>query len=407
MQMIPLNHLRNRFLFAAFFFLFVSGQRIFAAAPPAVSAASAILVDAATGKILYEKNAHEKRPIASTTKIMTGLLAIEHCPPREMIRVDKEAVEVEGSRLGLAEGDEVEADLLFRALLLKSANDAAVALADHIGGSVRGFADMMNARAFELGARETHFCNPHGLHDPEHYSSAYDLALISREAMKERLFRRLVSTRSCTVRLPDGSDSPLVNHNRLLFEDENVDGIKTGYVKESGRCLAASAKREGWRLIAVVLDSTDLWKDAEGLLNYGFENWEATVFARADRPVAKARVIGGRGGEMPIFPAQDLVEVRKPGEKSLISSRVEIRRLLAPVREGQEVGRLRLFKEGQEVGTTALLAGESVPQAGWFALVRVMQKVLLAGVLVVAGLKAYGKTAKIARRRRRRLQAEG
>jgi D-alanyl-D-alanine carboxypeptidase (penicillin-binding protein 5/6) len=376
------------------------------AAAPDISAASAILVDAATGRILYEKNAHEKRPIASTTKILTALLALEKCSPEEMVRVGKASTLVEGSRLGLEEGEEIALDALLKALLLKSANDAAVALAEHMGGDVDGFSSLMNLRAFELGARESHFRNPHGLHQPDHYSSAYDLALIGREAMKNPFFRELVSTRACSLDRPDGTDVQLLNHNRLLFKDDSVDGIKTGYVRESGHCLVISASRDGWRLIGVLLDSQDLWKDAAALLEYGFSNWEATVFASTEEFLLSAPVFGAKKERVPVVGARDLVEIRRSGEKSLITREVEIKRLFAPVRKGQEVGRLLLFERGRQVGSTKLLAAENLEEAFWFGLLHLAGKGILAVVIAVTGLKVYGKAAKIARRRRHRLPPE-
>jgi len=378
-----------------------------AAPPPSLAAASAILLDAATGEILYEKNPHERRPIASTTKIMTALLATENCRPGEIATVSEHATRVDGSRLGLEPGERINVEALLSALLLKSANDAAVALAEHVGGSTGGFVHLMNQRARSLGARQTRFCNPHGLYAPEHLSTAHDLGLIARQAMKNPRFRRLVSARTCSLRRPDGSSLLLVNHNRLLFQDPNVDGIKSGYVRQSGPCLVASAERGGWRLIAVLLDSKALWQEAKALLDYGFTNWEATVFASTQRPFLGARVIGGRSRLVPLLPEDDLVEVRPAGFKSRALPEVEIRRLFAPIRKGERLGRVRLLREGEEVASTWLVAGKSVSRSGWFAALYWFANILFWGALLLGSLKLYGKIAKIARRRRHRLQAQG
>lgn len=406
--MIRPSRFRSKALLAACLALLLSTGLAACAAPPALTAESAILVDAATGQVLFQKNAHQQRPIASTTKIMTALLAIEHGSLQDPASVSKEAAAIEGSRLGLQAGDLIRVDALLNALLIRSANDAAVVLAEHIGPGRPRFVELMNRRAWQLGAYETHFANPHGLYDPNHYSTAYDLALISREAMKQPLFRELVGTRTCSLIRPDGSEFPLINHNKLLFRDPAVDGIKTGYVKESGRCLVASASHGGWRLIAVLLNSTDLWGDGKALLDYGFANWQATVFAGVDIPVTRLRVIGGRTGRIPILPQENLVEVRSlQAEKSGAEAQLELQRLFAPVRRGQVVGRLRLVREGREVGGTLLLAGADSEPALWLTALRILGRIILVCAIAVAGLKLYGKIAKAARRRRRRLPAEG
>ncbi len=413
------NH-SNRLTLTALLLILAACLPVRAASRPKITADSAILVDAASGRILYEKNAHKKRPIASTTKIMTAMVAMDNCELEETTTVSRYAAAVDGSRLGLEAGEEIKVEALVKALLIKSANDAALALAEHVGRTSRPaeerdkyssdvnvglFVDMMNNRAFESGARETHFVNPHGLHDSKHYSSAYDLALLSRQAMKQPLFRQFVNMRSCSLKRPNGSEITFTNRNRLLFKDENVDGIKTGYVRQSGRCLVASASRDGWRLIAVLLDSADLWKDAEALLDYGFDNWEATVFATVQEPLLEARVIGGKSQEIPVVAAKDLVEIRPPGKESDIAEKVELKRLFAPIRQGEEVGRLWLFREGHQVGSTRLLAAANMEQALWLVSIGIVGRIFLTIAVAVAGLKVYGKTAKIARRCRRRLSA--
>ena len=410
MNLSSKNH--SSIIGAALFAFLIACQIAFAgellpqAPPPGVSAASAILIDAATGQVLYEKNARERRAIASTTKIMTGLLAAERCAPDDIVTVNKDILTTNGSMLGLRPGEQYTVDALMKALLLKSANDSAVALADHMAGSIPNFARLMNQRAAQLGAHESHFVNPHGLFDPQHYSTAYDLALISREAMKDGWFRNLVGTKICSIVLPDGKEQPLINHNRLLFRNDNVDGIKTGYVKQAGRCLVASQSRGGWRLIAVVLNSGDLWSDSEALLNYGFDNWQATIFARIDRPVTTARVFGGREGRIDVIATQELAEVLPKGMANRTKVKFKLHRLVAPVQPGQEVGQALLLQDGKQIATASLLANDGTNPTWWLTTSRVLGKIILTLTILVAGLKGYGKAAKIARRRRRRLQAE-
>ncbi len=261
------------------------------APPVVVGAKSAVLVDAASGAVLFGQQFHERRPMASTTKIMTALVALESAQLREVVTVSPNAQKVEGSHLALKPGEQLTLDDLLTALLLKSANDAAVAVAEHVGGSVPGFAAKMNARAATLGLRDTHFVNPHGLYDPDHYTSAYDLAQITRAAMKHPRFRELVATKEAAIARPAlGQVEKLENHNKLLWRDPNVDGVKTGYVRQSGHCLVTSETRGDWQLISVVLDSPEPYVDSEALLNYGFTGFRQQLLARRGDAVTRVRV---------------------------------------------------------------------------------------------------------------------
>ena len=376
-----------------------------AAAPPQVSAASAILIDAATGKVLFEKDAHTSRPMASTTKIMTALLVVEHCKPGEMVTVSEEATKVRPSRMDLKKGECISVEDLLTALMVKSANDAAVALAEHVSGSADKFAALMNSRAKELGAKETNFRNPHGLYDPQHYSSAYDLALIARYAMKNPKIRELVATKNCCLRRPDGTELEIANHNKLLFQYPLADGIKTGFVNESGHCLVASANQGGWRLIAVLLNSDGVWEDAQALLDYGFANWEASIFADMEKPLITVGVLGGRN-KAPLVPVDTLIDLRARGEHGQVEKAITLDRLVAPIKLGQRVGRVRLLRGEREIGATWLVAGAKVERAAWFTILLIIGRVLLILAIALGGLKGYGKIAKAARRRRHRLQAQ-
>jgi D-alanyl-D-alanine carboxypeptidase (penicillin-binding protein 5/6) len=396
---------RFGFLLTAFL---LSSNLAFASPPPQISAAGAILVDAATGQILYEKSANEPRPIASTTKIMTGLLTIEHCSPEETATMKAAACQTDGSQLGLQLGERLPVETLLQVLMMKSANDVALALAEHISGNESDFVKLMNQRARSLGAKNTHFSNPHGLYAEDHFSSAYDLALIARAAMQYPRFRRLVATRTETLRAPDGANFFLINHNRLLFRNDEADGVKTGFVRQSGNCLVASISREGWRLIAVVLDSGAMYDEAQALFDYGFDNWEATVFAKQDKPAAEGRVWGGRSALLPLFPAQDLLELRDKGTAPRLRAEVHITRLFAPVKNHQPAGYISLREGNKEVRRVALLTGAETPRANWYsALLLTGGGILPVCGLVLLGIKGYGKIAKTARRRRSYLPAQG
>lgn len=336
------------------------------AEPPTVEAAAAVLMDAETGTVLLGHQMHDSRPVASTTKVMTALLALENCDLDDSVVVGPAALEVTGSALYLQPGDAMRADDLLTAVLLKSANDAAVVLAEHISGSVPSFADRMNERARELGATDTHFVNPHGLHHPDHYSSAYDLALITREALKHPRFAELVATRRARILLPSDPSGArtLRNHNKLLQRAAFVDGVKTGYVKESGHCLVASATEDGRQLIAVVLDSPDTYAESLRLLEYGLASFNRQVFAQPGDALGRAPV---RDGIRPTVPAicQDAL-VAVTGSDLPHEPKLEVTLLgplPAPIAQGDTVGQVRLVAGSNILAEAPLLAGEAVPRA--------------------------------------------
>ena len=228
----------------------------------AVSAQYAVLMDGRTGRILYEKGADERSLIASTTKIMTALIICEQCNVLDRMRVPKEAVGIEGSSMYLREGEVLTLQELLYGLMLSSGNDAAVALAIYCGGTVEGFAQLMNDKARQLGMKDTHFENPNGLDSPGHYSTARDLAVLASYAMENPIFAKTVSTKTVTI-----GNRSLRNHNKLLWQVEGADGVKTGYTKAAGRILVSSAVRNGRRLICVTINAPNDWNDHALLLN--------------------------------------------------------------------------------------------------------------------------------------------
>lgn len=260
-----------------------------------INAESAILIDGDTGKILYEKSAYEKRAPASTTKIMTALLALEHCKTTDVATVTSEAITSVPSGYStdlLKMGEELTIKDLLYALLLPSSNEAANVLAIHIAGSIDSFASMMNTKAMDLGCKNTHFVNPNGVHDDNHYSTAYDLSLIAKEAMKNDIFRQIVSTASYT--LPNSNkysriDRTLITTNDLIKKQSNnyyeyAIGIKTGFTTPAKNCLVSSATKDGKTLIAVVLRSNtdnNRYNDTKTLFNYGFDNFSKKDIAKS------------------------------------------------------------------------------------------------------------------------------
>lgn len=227
-----------------------------------------------TKTFLYQSNANERLPMASTTKIVTALIAIETLDLDEVIQIPKEAVGIEGSSLYLKENEELTIKNLVYGVLLQSANDAAAALALHISGSIADFAELMTQRVTKIGAYDTNFKNPHGLDDKEHYTTAHDLSLIAAEAMSNETFKQISGTYKYSFNIGENTRC-VVNHNKLLKNYDGCIGVKTGFTKKSGRCLVSAAERDGITLIAVTLDDPDDWKDHKNLLNYGFDSLEA------------------------------------------------------------------------------------------------------------------------------------
>jgi D-alanyl-D-alanine carboxypeptidase (penicillin-binding protein 5/6) len=236
-----------------------------------VVAQSAAVVDSYSGDFLFAKNENAKQYPASSTKILTALIVIESGGLDHLVTVDLADTKVEPSSLGLKPGEQYSRRQLLFGLLLKSANDVAMALARDNAGSVSAFAEKMNLRAAQLGATSSHFANPHGLHDPNHYTTAHDLVLIGRAAMQQPLFREIVSTVYYTWRAPSGQIDQLRNHNRLLRHFAGCNGLKTGYTRIAQQVLVSSALRSGHEVISVVLhtDKPGIWDDSKALLSYG------------------------------------------------------------------------------------------------------------------------------------------
>lgn len=345
------------FLLACFAVLFAAPAAS-PAQPPPVEARSYVLLEAQTGQVLASHRPHEPQPPASTTKILTALLVLERLRLDDVVVASRRAaLQREGSSIGLEVGEQRTVRELLYALLVKSANDAAVALAEAVDGTVERFVARMNRRALALGARHTHFTNPHGLHDPAHWTTAYDLALIARAAMRNPTFRQIVRTQ---VYEYAGLEGPvrLVNGNRLLGRYPGADGIKTGWTTESGRCLVASATRNGRRLVAVLLNDPQVFQDAARLLDYGFTAYGLRTFVHRGEVVGWMSLPGG--ATLPAVAAQDLVvSVRRNARTDLrVSYRSDLR---APIGAGEVIGRAEVWVDGRPLGHVALLAGEAVP----------------------------------------------
>lgn len=325
-----------------------------------VSAECAVLIDAGSGQVVYEKNADKKQSMASTTKIMTALVALENGDIDGKVRFPKEAVGVEGSSIYAVANEEFTLRELLYALMLRSANDAAAAIAIVVGGSIEGFADMMNEKAAELGLENTHFDNPHGLDSKEHYTTAKDLAKIAAAALKNELFKEIVGTKKYTISL-NGEESKrlLVNHNRLLKSYDGCIGVKTGFTKKSGRCLVSAAQREGLTLICVTLNAPDDWNDHRKMLDYGFSLIENKSFD--GRSVSGlVPVVGGNAEYIQYAGCGQVSFTLKKGQGE-IKTAVELRSFYyAPVNEGDVIGRIVYTLNGNELGSLPIKAVSQV-----------------------------------------------
>jgi D-alanyl-D-alanine carboxypeptidase len=340
----------KRLLVLLLFVTLLTPCQTFAAQPP-VSAKGAVLIDAATGTVLMEKNAGEKRLIASTTKIMTGLVVIERCADLDLrIEIPEGAIGIEGSSMYLKAGQTATLRDLLYGLLLKSGNDAAAALAIHCAGSVEAFTGLMNEKAAELGMRGSQFCNPHGLNAEHHYSTAGDMAVLTRAALQNETFSKIVSSKYAQI-----NGVTVKNHNRMLWSYPGADGVKTGYTISAGRCLVSSATRDGMRLIAVTLSDHDDWADHTAMLNYGFERYSLETVCAQGQVMASIPLLGER--EMQVKAARNVfVLLEKKDAGKLVVSVMLPKYVWPPVIPGQRVGMLTVTLDGKLIEQCPLLA---------------------------------------------------
>ena len=318
------------------------------------SATSAILMDADSRRVLYEQNADAEMLIASTTKILTALIAIESCSLSDTVTVSRNAAGTEGSAMYLTAGEKLPLETLLYGVMLCSGNDAAVAVAEHVAGSCEKFADRMNARAAELGMENSSFANPNGLDHERHYSTARDMARLACAAMENKTLMRIASTKSITI-----SGRTMTNHNKLLNWQEGCLGLKTGYTRAAGRTLVSCAERNGQRLVAVTLQDGNDWADHQALYEYGFSQWSLHTCARKGETVSHETVANGHLRRVPLVAADT---VRFPlGQEERMETEIRLDRpLIAPLTAGEAVGEAVFSLNGREVGRTALLAGTDI-----------------------------------------------
>ena len=334
---------------------------------PFVHAASACLLDVGSGRILYEKNGHEPRRIASLTKIVTGWIAIKSNKLDQIVTVSANAARQEGSSVYLRAGEKIKMRDLLYAMMMRSGNDAAMAIAESVAGSSQQFAQLMNAEVTHLHLKNTHFVNPHGLDHKDHYASADDFARLTEQALKNPLFRQIVSTKYYRIaRSTELQGMKLKNKNKFLWMTEHADGVKTGYTRAAGRCLAASSSIDGRQVVLIVLDDPSDWSDAKQLLNYGLQAYHRVNVATMTQKEFFLPVQDGVTQKVKTAPKFSIYYPLRSDEDAKITYRIVQQKNIAPIHLGQSLGNLYVSLNHQLIGTTPLLAKEAIPAKSWW-----------------------------------------
>lgn len=349
-------------------------------AKPNLTAEHAVLMDYETGKVLYDKNGSSKLYPASTTKAWTAYVVLKHVPDLSQVVEIKDLPPVDGSSMYLKNGESFNVKQLLDALLVHSSNDVAVVLARYVGGgSVEKFVELMNKEAKAIGAKNTHFNNPHGLPDTNHYTTAYDMALMAREAMNNEIFRNIVKTKSISYQPSEAypHERYFVNTNKFLTSNEKinykgnqidikydiVDGIKTGYTDDAGRCLLSSAVKDNMRLISAVFKTTgnDLYLDSRTLLDYGYENFYSTTIVTKEKQAGTKKIFLSKQKELSYEPEYSYKQVLPKGQKeSSYTTKANLARTKLPIRKGDKVGTLDVYNSGKLEHSIDLIAKNNV-----------------------------------------------
>lgn len=333
--------------------------------PAELSAEAAIVIEASTGKVLYEKNADRRENPASTTKMTTLLLALENCNLNDTVTVSAAAAGTEGSSIHLAEGDQIKLRELLQGMMLASGNDATVAVADYMAGSVPDFAEQMNVFARSVGAQNTHFANSSGLTLPDHYTTARDLSKIAAHGYRNAAFRRMVGTKEKEIHWQRPADKKFVfeNTNELLGRYRGANGMKTGYTQAAGECLVASAERDSVNLIAVILHAGDgqRFVEAAKLLDFGFSQVHMEKAYSRNELVREVRVHDGAGYKITVRPSQDIYYPVTNGDAARYAVRFAVPRYVeAPVKAGDPVGAMEILCDGEVVDRMPMVADAAI-----------------------------------------------
>lgn len=330
---------------------------------PSISSWYAVVMDCESGRVLFEKDSKKVVPMASTTKIMTAIVAIENSSLKEIATISKKASSVGGSTIGLREGQNLTMEELLYGLMLQSGNDCAIAIAEHIAGSVEKFMMMMNSKAFDIGAFNSHFITPHGLDADGHFTTAYDLALITKYALNIEFFAKIVSSKNVTLNGAMGTRK-FNNINKLLWSYDGADGVKTGYTGKAGKCLVSSASHNGKRIICVVLNSPLRWNDSKKLLEYSFKNFENGIMLNNSDYCKKIPVTMGEEKELTVGFSDTLTVPITVEEKDSLSIEISLPDTInAPVYKDMQVGKLILYSNGKEIFSVPYKAMDSIDKS--------------------------------------------
>ncbi len=323
------------------------------------SAEGCVVINAATRQVLYKDNENKRLGMASTTKIMTAIVALENKSTQDIIKVSANAQNQEGSSIYLRTGDEMKLEDLLYGLMLNSGNDAAVAIAEGVGGTVEDFVSMMNKKAGEIGCCNTHFINPNGLSDPMHYSTAYDMALIMAYAMENEEFLKIASTKEYQI-VREDSVTYLRNHNKLLWQYKNCIGGKTGYTKSTGRCLVSCAEKDGIRLIAVTLNDRDDWKDHKDLFEYTFEDIENVEVIQRYEILSTKKI---RGKKVNLLAAESFELPLKDGRKNGLVCKIHMNEAVnSTILPGMKIGYADIYFKNYKTGSIDIISGQEVKE---------------------------------------------
>lgn len=354
-----------------------------------LDAESAILIEASSGKVLYEKTPDEKLPMASMTKIMSMLLIMENIDNGNLsytdkVIISKNASGMGGSQVFLQEGEEYKVEDLLKCIAVSSANDAVVAMAEKISGSVEAFVELMNNKAKELGLTNTNFANPHGLDNENHYSSARDMARLAQELLKHEEILKFTSIYEDYLTKPDGSQVWLVNTNRLVRFYDGVDGLKTGYTTAAGHCLTATAKKNDLRLISVVMKSSSSdarSKDTATLLSYGFNSFKNNVIYSKDKVLGEVKVLNGKLEKVNVYLKEDATELLGITEKAKdYSFNIKVKEIKAPIKKDSEVGTAEIIdNEGNIVKEVKIIVKEDIVKANFWDYLKKNLKTITSG----------------------------
>jgi D-alanyl-D-alanine carboxypeptidase (penicillin-binding protein 5/6) len=337
---------------------------------PETSAQGMAIMEADSKRILTQKNASARLPMASTTKVMTALTVIKNADIKKTVKVDPKAVGIEGSSIYLQSGEELTIEQLLYGLMLQSGNDCAVALAIATAGSVEKFAVLMNELALSLGAKDSNFVNPHGLHDKNHYTTAYDLCLISCYAMQNPTFKTIVSTKSIKIPFAGRAyDRVINNKNKILNTFEGGNGVKTGFTKAAGRCLVSAAERENMQVVCVVLNCGPMFEDCADLMTWAFKIFERYEILPPYRYAGEIDVLDGKAKRVKLYSKNGFsYPVKKrSGEKDKFDIRVEIpENLTAPVEKNAETGKIKIYYDNQLIFSDKVYTIDDVQRENLF-----------------------------------------